>query len=47
MGKIELTQPTQGKARVVLTAADINRAFNSEYIRQQLQATKLRLTGNR
>lgn len=45
MGKIELTQPTQGKARVVLTEADINRAFNSEYIRQQLQATKINIDG--
>jgi len=45
MGQIELTQPTQGKARVVLTAADINRAFNSEYIRQQLQATKINING--
>lgn len=45
MGKIELTQPTQGQARVVLTAADINRAFNSEYIRQQLQATKINVNG--
>jgi hypothetical protein len=45
MGKIELTQPTQGSARVVLTEADINRAFNSEYIQQQLQATKINVNG--
>jgi len=45
MGKIELTEPTQGKARVVLTAVDINRAFNSKYIRQQLQATKINVNG--
>src|SRR6476620_6565295 len=29
-GKIELTKPTQASTRVVLTEADINRAFNSE-----------------
>lgn len=40
-GKIELTQPTQGSARIVLTEADINRAFNSEYVRNQLQETPI------
>lgn len=36
-GKIELTKPTQASVRAVLTEADINRAFNSDYVRQQLQ----------
>ncbi|WP_016877033.1 DUF2993 domain-containing protein [Chlorogloeopsis fritschii PCC 9212] len=44
-GKIELTKPTQGKARVVLTEADINRAFNSEYVRSQLQTQKIHVNG--
>jgi hypothetical protein len=30
LGNIELTKPTQGTARIVLTEADINRAFNSQ-----------------
>ncbi|MBD2388739.1 LmeA family phospholipid-binding protein [Cylindrospermum sp. FACHB-282] len=44
-GKIELTKPTVGSARVVLTEADINRAFNSEYIRSKLQNQKIHIQG--
>lgn len=44
-GKIELTKPTQGAACVVLTEADINRAFNSEYVRSQLQKTQVQING--
>ncbi len=44
-GKIELTQPTEASVRVVLTEDDINRAFNSEYIRQQLQSQKIHVNG--
>jgi hypothetical protein len=44
-GKIELTKPTAGNARVVLTEADINRAFNSEYIRSKLQSQKINVNG--
>jgi len=44
-GKIELTQPTEANAQVVLTEADINRAFNSEYVRSQLQSQKIHLNG--
>ncbi|MER3494501.1 MAG: DUF2993 domain-containing protein, partial [Mastigocladus sp. ERB_26_2] len=44
-GKIELTKPTQGRALVVLTEEDINRAFNSEYIRSQLQGQKIQVDG--
>ncbi|WP_392532420.1 DUF2993 domain-containing protein [Nostoc sp. C117] len=44
-GKIELTQPTEANARVVLTEADINRAFNSEYVRSQLQNQKIHVNG--
>lgn len=44
-GKIELTKPAQGSAHVVLTEADINRAFNSEYVHNQLQGTKVNVNG--
>lgn len=44
-GKLELTKPTQGSARVVLTEADINRAFNSEYVRKQLQNQQIQING--
>jgi len=44
-GKIELTKPTKASARVVLTEADINRAFNSEYVRSQLQTQKINING--
>ncbi|MEI2581223.1 LmeA family phospholipid-binding protein [Scytonema sp. PRP1] len=44
-GKIELTKPTQGSTRVVLIEDDINRAFNSEYVRSQLQSQKIHVNG--
>ncbi|MEH2137386.1 LmeA family phospholipid-binding protein [Nostoc sp.] len=44
-GKIELTQPTEANAQVILTEADINRAFNSEYVRSQLQSQKIHVNG--
>ena len=44
-GKIELTKPTDASARVVLTEADINRAFNSEYVRSQLGSQKINVNG--
>lgn len=44
-GKIELTKPTQGSTRVVLIEDDINRAFNSEYVRSQLQSQKINVNG--
>ncbi len=44
-GKIELTKPTEANSRVVLTEADINRAFNSEYVRSQLQSQKMHING--
>ncbi|WP_427158146.1 DUF2993 domain-containing protein [Aliinostoc sp. HNIBRCY26] len=45
-GKIELTKPTAGKARVVLTEVDINRAFNSEYVREQIQSQKININNS-
>ncbi|MBD2196699.1 MULTISPECIES: LmeA family phospholipid-binding protein [Calothrix] len=44
-GKIELTKPTVGSARVVLNEADINRAFNSDYVRSQLQNQQIQVNG--
>lgn len=44
-GKIELTKPTVGSARVVLTAADINRAFNSEFVVAKIQSQKIHING--
>jgi hypothetical protein len=44
-GKIELTKPTDASAQVVLLQDDINRAFNSEYIRSQLQSQKITVNG--
>jgi LmeA-like phospholipid-binding len=44
-GKIELTKPTEASAKVVLTESDINRAFNSEYVRSQLQEQTIQING--
>lgn len=44
-GQIELTKPTQGNAKVVLTETDINNAFNSEYIGQMLQNLQVNIEG--
>ena len=44
-GKIELTQPTDAEARVVLKEEDINRAFNSEFVRQKLQNLEVDVDG--
>jgi len=45
LGKIELTKPTEASVRAVLTEADINRAFNSSYVRQQLQQQQIHVDG--
>lgn len=44
-GKVELTKPTQASTHVVLTESDINRAFNSEYVRNQLQSQQINVNG--
>jgi len=44
-GKIELNKPTQASTRVVLTEADINRAFNSEYVGSMLQNQQVQVNG--
>jgi len=43
-GKIELTKPAH-VVPVVLTEADINRAFNSEYVGSQLQSQQIQVNG--
>jgi hypothetical protein len=45
LGEIELTRPTNATAAVELTEADIERACNSDYIRQKLQALDVTLKG--
>jgi hypothetical protein len=44
-GLIKLTKPRTGKAEVLLTEADINRAFNSEYVRDKLQNHQISVNG--
>jgi hypothetical protein len=44
-GDIELEQPTQATAKVVLTQEDIERAFNSDYIQQKLQNLEVEIEG--
>lgn len=44
-GKIELTKPTDASVRAVLTESDINRAFNSDYVRSQLQSLQVSVNG--
>lgn len=42
-GQLELTRPTDAEAQIVLTQADINRAFNSDYIRNKLQNLQVQM----
>ena len=44
-GNLELTQPTAAQAQIVLTEADINRAFNSNYIQDKLQGFEINIAG--
>jgi hypothetical protein len=44
-GKVELTQPTDASAHVILLEQDINRAFNSEYIQSKMQNLEVNLEG--
>ena len=44
-GKIELQHPTDAETHVVLTEADINRAFNSEFIRDKMQNLDVHVDG--
>jgi hypothetical protein len=44
-GKIELTRPTDADAHVVLTENDVERAFNSDFIRDKLQNLDVNVNG--
>ncbi|MBW4690976.1 MAG: DUF2993 domain-containing protein [Lyngbya sp. HA4199-MV5] len=45
LGNVELTRPTNAEARFVLLESDMNRAFNSDYIRAKLRGLKMQLDG--
>lgn len=45
LGKIELKQPTDATARVVLTEQDINQAFNAAIVQEKLQGLEVRVDG--
>ncbi|PZD71224.1 hypothetical protein C1752_07500 [Acaryochloris thomasi RCC1774] len=44
-GDIELKQPTNATAEVTLTESDIERAFNSDFMRKKLRGLKLEIDG--
>lgn len=44
-GKLELTKPTDASTHVVLLESDINRAFNSEFVRDKLQNQQIQVNG--
>lgn len=46
-GQLELTHPTNATVQVILTEADINRAFNSQYIQEKLQNLEVDVNGDR
>lgn len=45
LGKVELTQPTDATAQVVLTEADLNRALSSDYLRGKMQNLAVQIQG--
>lgn len=44
-GEIKLTRPTQATTVITLTAADIEQAFNSDFVRQKIAAVAVELNG--
>lgn len=44
-GKIELAHSTEAQTIVTLTETDINRAFNSEFVREKMQNLQVRVDG--
>ncbi len=44
-GNIELKRPSEADAHVVLTEEDLDRAFNSEFLREKLQNLKVNVNG--
>lgn len=45
MGNIELTKPIEGTARIVVTQEDINYAFNSELLANQMRELNIQADG--
>ena len=45
LGNIELTHPSDAEALMVLTQADLNRAFSSDYMHAKLQGLKIEKIG--
>jgi LmeA-like phospholipid-binding len=45
LGNIELTQPTDAEARIILTEVDINRALSSDYIHAKFQGLQMEMDG--
>lgn len=45
-GNIELIHSTDAEAEIVLAEADINRAFNSDYIQDKLHGLKINMEGH-
>jgi hypothetical protein len=43
MGNIQLTRPTQGSAHITLSAQDLNQAFNSKLLNEQMRGLTLDL----
>ncbi|HEY9760892.1 MAG TPA: DUF2993 domain-containing protein [Trichocoleus sp.] len=44
-GEIELTRPTNASAMILLKEADIDRAFNSDFIKRKLQGLEISVNG--
>ncbi len=45
-GNIELTRPSDAEAQIILTEADINRAFSSDFVQQKLRNLKINKDGS-
>lgn len=44
-GKIELTQPADAQAQILLTEADLNRALESDYLRDKMKNLQIEVQG--
>ncbi|GAB4375566.1 MAG: DUF2993 domain-containing protein [Elainellaceae cyanobacterium] len=44
-GQVELTQPTNAHAQILLTEPDLNRALSSDYIRGKMQGLSVEIEG--
>ena len=44
-GEIELTQPTNAQAQILITEADLNRALASDYLLRKMQGLKISVQG--